>query len=286
VYRERVCVRGKVPLLIVGSAVDAAATVIVDGKYNALRKVAGQPGHPCGGDEKNDTFGTAGSASMAVQSDDVVIAHLTIENDAMNHVRDGQNYPAGVGESGGAQAVALMTAGDRIVLDQVRLLGHQDTLYAARRHMGRVARVLVRRSLIAGDVDFIFGDAQLVIEQCTVLSRAHRRKPQSGGHVLAPSTAAHVRHGFLVTHSVFAAEPGVSAASISLGRAWDHGVAHGQWQPATAAHPSPNGQALIRNSILGPHLKPWSNSTSRRPFSSEGEAANRMAEFNNHEQLP
>jgi len=43
----------------------------------------------------------------------------------------------------------------------------------------------------------------------------------------------------------------------------------------------PNGQALLRDNLLGPHLAPWSASTSRRPFSVDGPAANRMAEYRN-----
>jgi pectate lyase len=98
--------------------------------------------------------------------------------------------------------------------------------------------------------------------------------------VLAPSTPAGVALGFLVTRSRFLAEPGTPVANISLGRAWDEGVARGAWQAGV----SPNGQALIRDSLLGPHLAlqaPWAASTSRRPFTASGPQAARMAEFNN-----
>jgi pectate lyase len=57
-------------------------------------------------------------------------------------------------------------------------------------------------------------------------------------------------------------------------------VARGAWQPGV----SPNGQALIRDSLLGPHLAlqaPWAASTSRRPFTASGVQAARLAEFNN-----
>jgi len=95
--------------------------------------------------------------------------------------------------------------------------------------------------------------------------------------VLAPSTLPQQRLGLLVTRSRFLAEPGVAEGSISLGRAWDEGVPRGEWQPGL----SPNGQALVRDSQLGPHLAPWAASTSRRPFSATGERANRLAEFGN-----
>ncbi len=277
-YREALCVQGKGPLVLMGVPGQPAAVTLVEGRYNALAKRAGEPAHPCHPDLKAGSHGTPGSASVVFASDDLSAAFLTIANDAMDGVKAGVGYPAGVGESGGAQAVALMTAADRVLLEQVRLLGHQDTLHTRRRTPEAAARVLVRGSLVAGDVDFIFGNATLVIDDSTVLSRAGRRAPGNGGHVLAPSTPPGAALGMLVTRSRFVAEPGVAQASISLGRAWDEGVARGTWQAGV----SPNGQALVRDSLLGPHLAPWAASTSRRPFSAGGEQANRFAEFNNH----
>ncbi len=278
VYREIVCVRGKVPFLLYGSAADAGATVIVEGRYNALPKRPGiDPANPCDPALAATSYGTSGSASVALYGDDIQVAFLTIANDAMDGVKDGIGYPAGAGESGGAQAVALMTQGDRIQLHRVRLLGHQDTLMVRAPTPTAAARVHVTDSLITGDVDFIFGDATLVVERSTIRSRAGRRVPGNGGHVLAPSTAAAVRLGFLVVNSRFEGEAGLAPGSISLGRAWDFAVPRGAWQPGV----SPNGQALVRDSALGAHLGPWSASTSRRPFSASGPQANRMAEFRN-----
>lgn len=284
-YRERLCVRGKAPLTLLGVPGDAAAVNITEGRYNALPKQAGtEAAHPCWPDLAATSHGTPGSASVVFASDELIAAHLTLSNDAMDRVKAGQGYPAGAGESGGAQAVALMTVADRVLLEQVRLMGHQDTLHVRRPRLEAglaPARVLVRGSLVAGDVDFIFGNATLLVLDSTVLSRAGRRTPGHGGHVFAPSTPAAARLGFLVQHSRLVAEPGVAAGSISLGRAWDEGVARGTWVPGV----SPNGQLLIRDSALGPHVAqnpaPWAASTSRRPFSASGEQANRFFEFNN-----
>ncbi|MBT9486149.1 MAG: hypothetical protein IV093_01285 [Rubrivivax sp.] len=272
-YRELLCVRNKAPLRLIGSALDPAAARVVEGRWNAQPKAPDQPAHPCVPELGSPTHGTAGSTSVVIASDDVLLAHFTIANDALDGVRAGLGYPPGAGESGGAQAVALTTAGDRIQLENMRLLGHQDTLYARRAKPGAAARVYLRHSLVAGDVDFIFGDATLVIQRCTVLSRAGRRVPGNGGHVLAPSTAADVALGFLVIDSRLVAEPGLATGSHSLGRAWDHGVARGAW----VAGVSPNGQALVRDSVVGPHIGPWAASTSRRPFGPDhrlGESGN------------
>lgn len=275
-YRGPVCIKDKAPLALVGSPLDAAAVVLVDGRYAGKPKGEQEAAHPCWPELGKATIGTSGSTTALVQSNDVQLLHLTVANDAMDGIRRGETYPPGVGESGGAQAVALTLAGDRIQLENVRLLGHQDTLYAKRPAPEAPARQLIRHSLIAGDVDFIFGNAVLVIEDCTVLTRANRRTPGHGGIVLAPSTAADVAQGFLVTRSRLVGEAGLAPSSTAIGRAWDAGVKAGTW----VAGVSPNGVAVVRDSEIGAHIGPWQASTSRRPFEA---AVNRLGEFNNRQ---
>lgn len=135
----------------------------------------------------------------------------------------------------------------------------------------------MRNSLVAGDVDFIFGAGTLVIDDSTILSRSGRRAAAHGGHILAPSTTPQTALGILVHNSRLISEAGLRDGSISLGRAWDQGIAKGAWQAGV----SPNGQALVRDSVLGAHIGPWAASTSRRPFSPAGEQANRMWEWRN-----
>ncbi len=268
VYRGAVCIRGLGPITIYGVG-DAAAVKLVDGRYAGQAKAADAPSHRCVPALGATTVGTSGSSSVVIAQDDVRLAGLTVANDALDGVRAGQNYPAGAGESGGAQAVALMTRGDRIQLDAVHLLGHQDTFYA-----DGTGRVRVANSRIAGDVDFIFGAARLLIEHSLIVSRAGRRGPGEGGIGIAPSTPPGQVQGFLITDSRWIVEGGTP----SLGRAWDAGVkkpeAGGQW----IAGQSPNGQALIRDSLLDARLRPWAASTARRPFDAK---SNRLTEFNN-----
>lgn len=279
-YVGQVCLQGKAPVRLLGLGSNATDVVIVAARYNGEAKRPGiDPANPCLPDLAAATFGTASSASFAIFSDDVQLVRLTIENSAMNRIKGGEGYPAGAAESGGAQAVALMTQGDKIQMEDVELLGHQDTLYVRAHPQGKGDRVYVRRSKIAGDVDFIFGAGTLVIDDSLILSRAGRRAPGHGGHILAPSTAAATPLGILVHNSRLLAEEGVAPGSISLGRAWDHGVAKGEWKESV----SPNGQALVRNSVLGPHIGGWAASTSRRPFSAQ---QNRFSEFDNRTALP
>jgi pectin methylesterase-like acyl-CoA thioesterase len=270
-YREPLCVRDKVPLLLRGTGGDAQAVRLVEGRWNGRPKAPGEPAHPCVPALQATTHGTSGSTSVALFSDDVVVAHLGIANDATE---------GAAAREGGHQAVALTTAGDRIQLENVRLTSHQDTFYARRAERDRPARVFVRASFIAGDVDFVFGNATLVIEGSTLHSRADRgpgREARAGGIVLAPSTPPEVPLGMLVIRGRFTADPALRAGSVALGRAWDQGVPRGTW----AAGVSPNGQAVVRESELGPHIGPWVDSTSARPVRATGAVAHRLAEFGN-----
>lgn len=272
-YPGQVCLQGKAPVRLLGLGSNASDVRIVAARYNGETKRAGiDPANPCLPDLASPTFGTASSATFAIFSDDVQLTKLTVENNAMAHVRGGVGYLAGAAETGGAQAVALMTQGDRIQLEDVELLGHQDTLYVRTSSNGD--RVYMHNSRIAGDVDFIFGAGTLVIDGSLILSRAGRRAPGEGGYILAPATAAATPFGILVNNSLLLAEDGLKAGTIALGRAWDQGVPKGAWQSGV----SPNGQALVRNSVLGPHIGVWATSTSRRPFSAQ---TNRLTEFEN-----
>lgn len=283
VWRGPLCVRGKAPLVLMGTPGQGPAggapghgpagsapgqareVVLLDARHAGLPKPAGTPAQPCQPNLAAERHGTSGSATVVIASDDVLLAHLTIANDATGAFsRPAMLPPAAQGE--GAQAVALMTVADRVQLVNLRLVSHQDTFYVRRPAPGAPARVLVRASVIEGDVDVVFGNATLVIDDSSLLSRADRLGPGRGGHVLAPSTPAAQALGFLVQRSRFLAEPGLAEGGTSLGRAWDEGVPPGHWQPGV----SPNGQALVRDSLLGPHIgpaaAPWAASTARRPF--------------------
>src|SRR5215469_18918160 len=118
--------------------------------------------------------GTSKSGSVSVDADGFKAENLTIEN-------TWENEHARVQE--GSQAVALLMSSDRAVLDRVRLLGAQDTLYANSRtcHQNlprngtapptdtpacQASRQYFRDCYIEGHVDFIFGDAKAVFDHC------------------------------------------------------------------------------------------------------------------------
>ena len=66
--------------------------------------------------------------------------------------------------------MALRTAGDNIAVYQCSIKGYQDTLLTA------YGQQFFRESEIYGTVDFIFGDANFVFQNCMI----YVRKPTHG----------------------------------------------------------------------------------------------------------
>jgi pectin methylesterase-like acyl-CoA thioesterase len=94
-----------------------------------------------------DGLGTYDTATVAVTGDGFRARDITFENSA---------------GAGAHQAVAFRSDSDRSVLENVEFRGHQDTLYA------RTMRQFYRRCHISGTVDFIFGNAAAMFEECVI----------------------------------------------------------------------------------------------------------------------
>ena len=110
----------------------------------------------------------------------------------------------------GSQAVAVVSDADRAIFKKCRFLGWQDTLYTRR---GRQYYV---DSYIEGSVDFIFGQAAAVFENCTIHSK-------TDGYIAAPMRfAADEPSGLVFIKSKLTAENTVKG--VYLGRPWrDYG---------------------------------------------------------------
>jgi pectinesterase len=170
---------------------------------------AGMPA-PGGG-----TFGTRGSYTLRIVAPDFRAERLTIENafDYGANVAKDTTDPTRLRDM---QGVALMldTGSDRAAFVDVRILGHQDTLFP------NAGRAWFYRSRIAGNVDFIFGAGRAVFEECDIVS-LDRGSRTNNGYVTAPSTNIRDAHGFLFVRSrLLKQHPGMSAASVTLGRPW------------------------------------------------------------------
>jgi pectinesterase len=225
-YREIVKVPSNKPhVTIQGSGSSRKNTVIV---YNNAAGTTKPDG--------SGTYGTPGSATVSIQSDDSQIRNLTITND----------FDEAAHQDISNQAVALLTAADKILLDGIIVNGDQDTLEMETAAADKLGRVYITNSYITGNVDFVFGRATAVIDK-SVITLKKRWNGTSAGYVTAPSTAAN-RKGILINSS--AVNGDVSAASFYLGR---------NWHPSGSTTVDP--QTTVRNTTLSAAIKstPWSD---------------------------
>jgi pectinesterase len=274
-YRELVCVPAAAPPITLYGSGAAADTVIAFDNYAGKAKEATAPANPCNPSLGSTTYGTSGSTTFAAYAGEFQAKNLTFANDFDE-----------AGQSSNVQAVALTAQGDKQIYDSVRMLGNQDTFFAKSPSSDVITRVYVKSSYIEGDTDFIFGRAVLVIDSSQIHFVSTRQG--SKGYAIVPSTDARNPFGILVTESQFTADAGTMAGQVHLGRAWDESgkdVATYTGLVATGAYP--NGQALVRDSELGAHIRaadPWAEAaTTKRPFSSVAGSlpANRLYELAN-----
>lgn len=161
------------------------------------------------------TLGTRGSYTMHITAPDFVAENLTIENafDYDAHFRKRDDDPTKVRN---AQGVALMTGtgSDRASFVNVRILGHQDTLFP------NAGRSYFTGCEIRGNVDFIFGAGRAVFEDCDIVS-LDRHSPSNNGYITAASTSDSSPFGFLFVRSRLKKEsPAMAPHSVTLGRPW------------------------------------------------------------------
>ncbi|MEV7978041.1 pectinesterase family protein [Streptomyces sp. NPDC086519] len=230
-YREVVEVPAdKEELTLRGASRDPRDAVVVHDN------AAGTP-RPGGG-----TYGTAGSATFTSAAPGLVVRDLTLANDWLR-----ADHP----DITGTQAVAAYLTGDRTHVENVRLLAHQDTLFADTTELGSFGRQFFHRCHIEGDVDFVFGRATAVYEHChfRTLRRDVAFTPK--GMVFAPSTARANPHGFLAVRCRFSS--GAEDGAYKLAR---------PWVPTyeTTAWPS----LVVRDSLIGPGIDPVAPYTNMR----------------------
>ncbi|OXM99842.1 pectinesterase family protein [Bifidobacterium vansinderenii] len=204
-YRERVTIT--LPYVTL-EGVDAESTVIALGLGARMPADDGMP------------LGTFRTYTMLVDADHVTLRDLSIVNDA----GDGREV---------GQAVALYADGDALLVEDCRLLGHQDTLFTGplppkelqpggfigpkQFAPRRVGRQRYRRCLIAGDVDFIFGGATALFEDCEI--RSLDRGEEVNGYVTAASTPEGRTYGYVFRGCRFTSD-GCAPGSVYLGRPW------------------------------------------------------------------
>ncbi|KAA9332318.1 pectin esterase [Hymenobacter busanensis] len=198
VYREKLVVPAhKINVRLVGESREG--TVISYADYS--------------GDAAKHTTYT--SYTVLVQGNDFTAENLTIANTA---------GPVG-------QAVALHVTGDRAQFRRCRLLGHQDTLFAAVDN----SRQYYQDCYIEGTTDFIFGPATAVFEGCTLHSKKN-------SYLTAAATPPSQPYGFVFLGCTLTADS--IAQKVYLGRPW-----------------RPHAKTVFLNTTMGPHITPagWEN---------------------------
>jgi pectinesterase len=284
-YRETVCHRSNTPPITLYSPnADASMTVIVNngsaGKVYTDPPPTDPRWNPCASNTPpaaNATYGTSGSATVAIYARDFHAKNLTFAND----------FAEGTATSS-IQAVALMTQQDKLIFENVRVLGNQDTLYVKSGNVDTVQRAYFKNCYVEGDVDFIFGRGTFVLDGCEIKYLGARRGATSGGYIVSPSTDVRNAYGLLIINSMFTSDGVPNAGTIALGRAWDEGQQSATYPAPTAAGGFPNGQVLVRSSMLGAHIigaSPWvAAATTSRAYSSTANGAipaNRLWELMN-----
>ncbi len=138
-----------------------------------------------------EEMGTTGSTSFFVFGDNFKAKNITFENSA---------GPVG-------QAVAVRVDGDKVIFENCRFLGNQDTLYLH----GNNSRQYYKDCYIEGTVDFIFGWSTGYFENCEIYCK-------NNGYVTAASTNKDTKYGFVFKNCKITGN--AAEASFYLGRPW------------------------------------------------------------------
>ncbi|UZR93376.1 pectinesterase family protein [Chondrinema litorale] len=177
-YKEKLVLpTSKTKVTFIGE--DVNATFITNDDFASKKNVFGEE------------MGTTGSSGFFVFGDDFKAENITFENSA--------------GSVG--QAVAVRVDGDRVVFNNCRFLGFQDTLYPH----GDASRQYYKNCYIEGTVDFIFGWSTAVFDNCEIFCKEN-------GYVTAASTLETTDFGFVFLNCKITGD--ADKDSFYLGRPW------------------------------------------------------------------
>lgn len=146
-------------------------TVIVYDAYHSLIK------REIDGGNGTDKYGTTGSASVTVLGDNFYASNVAFKN----------SFKRTPNIKGG-QAVALKAVGNNSRFVECKFISMQDTLY-----VDEASYSFFDRCYIEGDVDFIFGSANAIFNNCDIAVKS----PLDKCYITAPSTLKGNEYGFL-----------------------------------------------------------------------------------------
>lgn len=178
--------------------------------------------------EEGEKLGTFKSPTVFVNGSHVTAVGITFENSFFQPGFDKM----------GRQAVAVSTSGEYNTFIDCSFRGYQDTLYAME------GSCYFLDCYLEGDVDFIFGAARAVFEECQIHS-LNRGSMTENGYVSAASTRARDDFGFLFINCRLTAEEGTAENSVYLGRPWHPSM---RTEPVCSA-------TVFMNCELGAHIR-------------------------------
>lgn len=198
------------------------------------------------GATKGQIWGTIGSATLIVRAANVQVQQLTIENtfDFLSNDALAQDDAKRIANS---QAVALHldNGSDKFLARDVRLLGYQDTLFV------NSGRSWFDQSVIAGNVDFIFGKGNALFTNSEIKTLARGKPSDPHAFLVAPSTQIASEYGLTFIDCRLTRDASVPNNSTPLGRPW-----HPTTQFADGRYADPNaiGKAVFINSWMDAHI--------------------------------
>lgn len=202
-YKEKLILPGsKTNVTFIGE--DAKKTIITYDDFASKKNRFGEE------------IGTSGSTGFFVFGEGFTAKHITFEN---------SSGPVG-------QAVAVRIDGDKVVFEDCRFLGFQDTLYPH----GENSRQYYKNCYIEGTTDFIFGWSTAVFEDCEIFSK------KGGSYITAASTTESTPYGFVFIGCKLTGD--APKNSVYLGRPW-----------------RPYAATVFIDCWMGKHIKPegWHN---------------------------
>ncbi|XP_021770789.1 pectinesterase-like [Chenopodium quinoa] len=200
----KVPLKNEIPFIIYIKAGTYKETVLIEKKHTNVILVGDGPTKTIITGSKNfaDGIQTFKTSTVGAVGDGFMARDIGFENTAGPQ---------------GHQAVALRVVSDFAVIYNCHISGHQDTLYAVR------GRQFYRDCTISGTIDFIFGDAQAVFQNCKLLVR--KPGPNQQCMVTAQGrTEEKGPGGFVMEGCTISGEPDYKAVKAQfpayLGRPW------------------------------------------------------------------
>jgi pectinesterase len=210
--------------------------------YNAYAgQQATEPGASPG-----QIWGTSGSATLTIRAANIRVQNITVENTFDFPGNDALviDDPKRITNT---QAVALHLdkGSDRFLARDVRVLGYQDTLFI------NSGRSWFDRSLVAGNIDFIFGNGNALFTHSEIKTLRRAKPGVPHGYVVAPSTNINSEYGFTFIDCILTRDRSVPDNSTPLGRPWHPTT---QFADGRYADPDAIGKAVFINSWMDAHI--------------------------------